>query len=166
MGLSGKLQSGKSTASNAIANRFGFVKLSFAAALKRELVEMGYDEEALFVTKPAWARKLMQEHGHKRRAENPDYWLNKVKHQVSLCKPNTVFIIDDVRFLNEAMWVEQNGVLIRIERPGYDNPDQDPSEVALDEWPFAHVVYGEEDGPECLELIEHVTDCLWYEGRK
>jgi len=164
IGLSGKMRAGKSVTAAALAEKHGFVQLSFADSLKREVIGMGFDVDAVRVTKPEPIRKLLQAYGQARRWQDPNYWIDSVGRSIKLCKPNTIFIIDDVRFPNEAAFVEEMGVLIRLERPGYDNLDTDESETALDDYPFAHVVFSEE-GPEAvLDMIEHVEDVLWSEG--
>lgn len=164
IGLSGKMRAGKTVTAEALAEKHGFVRLSFADALKREVIGMGFSVDDVRVTKPEPIRKLLQAYGQARRFQDPNYWLDNVGRSIRLCKPNTVFIIDDVRFFNEAAFVEEQGVLIRLERPGFDNTDTDESETALDDYPFAHVVFSEEGPDAVLDMIEHVEDVLWSEG--
>jgi hypothetical protein len=55
-------------------------------------------------------------------------------------------VIADVRFPNEAQAVlDAGGMLIRVVRPGYVTPAvlPHPSETALDDWPFEHVIEAE-----------------------
>ena len=164
VGLSGKMRAGKSVTAKALAEKHGFVNLSFATYLKEDVVAMGFDPEDVYHRKPPWMRALLQSYGQARRAQDPDYWLKKLEASVAMCKPTTIFIVDDVRFPNEATYIEQMGTLIRLERDGYNNVDTDLSETALDDWPFDHTVYSEE-GPEgVIDLILHTEDILWADG--
>jgi len=73
------------------------------------------------------ARRLLQWWGTEyRRAESPDYWIYKLQPKIM----NTQnIVISDVRFLNEANWVEGwDGVIWRIERPGLKS-DEHTSET-------------------------------------
>lgn len=158
------MRAGKSVTAKALAEKHGFVQLSFADALKREVIGMGFDPDVVRNTKPEPIRKLLQAYGQARRWQDPNYWIDSVGRSINLCKPTTVFIIDDVRFPNEAQMVEDMGVLIRLERPGYDNTDTDESETALDDWDFKHTVVSDE-GPEgVIDMIVHTEDVLWAEG--
>lgn len=63
-------------------------------------------------------RVLLQEWGNlKRKLEGPDYWINKLLLQCT--DHSQLYIIDDVRYLNEAHLVKERlgGYLIKIVRP-------------------------------------------------
>lgn len=148
----------------ALAEKHGLTLLSFATALKEDVVMMGFDRDVVYNQKPPWMRALLQAYGQARRAQDEDYWLNRIRSAVHLCKPTTIFIIDDVRFTNEAIYVEEMGTLVRIERPGYTNRDTDQSEIELDGWDFDHTVHGDEGPQGVIDLVCHVEDVLWAEG--
>ena len=158
------MQSGKSTVAAALAEKYGFIHLSFATPLKEDVVGMGFDREDVYNRKPLPIRELLQKYGQARRYQDGSYWLKRLEHSVHMRKPTSIFIIDDVRFENEAQWVEEQGVLIRLERLGHVCPDQDTSEIALDNFRFEHVVHGDEGPTSVIDLIEHVEDVLWAEG--
>lgn len=113
--LCGAGRAGKSTVASilydvAMENNYIPVILPFAKALKREAQEMGYSKDK----NPDEYRKYCQEWGAKRRAEDPDYWVNKIKQEVhGLAQIEGVLkekdedrfehliIQDDVRYMNE-----------------------------------------------------------------
>lgn len=72
------------------------------------------------------ARRLLQWWGTEfRRTEDPDYWIKKISAKVLFDSNNPQYftsrlgVISDVRFLNEANWIERwDGIIWRIERPG------------------------------------------------
>lgn len=163
VGLSGKIKSGKSYVADALAASHGFVKLSFATRLKQDLVDMGFSYTDVFIDKPPYIRALLQAYGAARREVNPNHWIDHVERSIALCKPGTVFVIDDLRYWNEAEWItRKSGVLVRLQRVGFPPVSDHESETALDDYPFKHVVAGE-DG-ELDDLVAHVEDCLWVEG--
>ena len=88
-------------------------------------------------------RSLMQYWGLEIRRINygDDYWVKQALAQCS--DPEKLYVIDDVRFPNEAQGVlDAGGQLIRITRragPLPSNPDH-PSEVSLDGWPFSIII--------------------------
>lgn len=63
-------------------------------------------------------RKLQQWWGTEfRRAQCPTYWLDRVADEIAEKKPDLV-LIDDMRFINEANWVkEQGGYTVHVHRP-------------------------------------------------
>jgi hypothetical protein len=72
--------------------------------------------------------------------DDPSYWL-----------------VTDTRFPNEADAItERGGILLRIERPGTSTGDH-PSETALDDYPFEHVIMNDGD---LNDLINKVRDFL------
>jgi hypothetical protein len=85
------------------------------------------------------ARSLMQYWGTEyRRMQDPDYW---VKKAIAKCKGYGLYIIDDVRFPNEAAAIKNTGgKLVRVIRfgsPIISNSDH-PSETALDDYKQWH----------------------------
>lgn len=62
-----------------------------------------------------------------------------------LYTPGSPVVVTDVRFPNEAEAIRQaGGVLIRVERPGFDG-DGHATETALDGWPEDYVVDNDAD---------------------
>jgi len=82
-------------------------------------------------------RRILQWWGTEyRRAQDPDYWTKawgrKVEH-FDLERYHV--LIDDVRFLNELNVIkEHGGLIVKIERPGFDGANNHASETSLDEY--------------------------------
>lgn len=156
------MYSGKTTVADRIAAEYPFVRQSFAKALKEDVVAMGFTRDDVYINKPAPVRRLLQAYGQAKRSQAESYWIKRLEQSIHLCKPNTVHVIDDVRFPNEARYIEGRGVLIRLERTDYENTDHDLSETALDDWDFQHTVFA--NSGEIDEMVAHVEDILWVEG--
>jgi dephospho-CoA kinase len=155
IGLTGKKQSGKSTAAEYIEKHHLAVRVNFKDGLVKELKEkfpklldeiitimdrLEYDGmnpwtvERLFKEKPPLVRALMQNFGTEvRRADDSDHWVN---HWIdsTMMYPNEGIVVDDVRFLNEAEAVRAlGGIIVRIERPEMDSSDTHISELEMDQ---------------------------------
>lgn len=122
IGLTGKAGAGKTLFADCFV-QYGFKKLSFSTALKEMLLKGGMaTKEELYSTKPENVRWLLQKIGTNiiRNQVDPDYWVQKLDEEMWKCygKGATKFVIDDIRFRNEAEFVRSlNGDLIRIIRP-------------------------------------------------
>lgn len=109
-------QQGKDTFASLLAARLAesteVFLTSFAAALKDELNEAyaipapllwgGEEERAAIVQydgRPVTVREALQEHGMRRRAEDPDHWVKCVRAAVPA--GTRVLVVSDVRFRNE-----------------------------------------------------------------
>lgn len=89
-------------------------------------------------------RRTLQRFGVGIREVMPDFWLRVVADR-STQIPGPV-VVTDVRFPNEAEWVEAaGGDLVRIERPGIDTSDTHESETALDDRPATFTVVNDAD---------------------
>lgn len=116
--LCGAGRAGKSTVASilfdiAMENYYIPVILPFAKALKKEAKELGYTKEE----KPEEYRRFCQRLGAQRRAEDPDYWVNKVKEEVAVIASvekalkeqnqerfEHLIIQDDTRYMNEIAY--------------------------------------------------------------
>jgi hypothetical protein len=110
----------------------------FADALYRECRELhGMTEKDA---------PLLQRVGTERRAENSNYWINKVFEQIDSVKPD-VAVITDLRYINEAVAVKSfidSGFTINVSRldslgfpyVATDRDPRHPSETDLDSYPF------------------------------
>lgn len=112
-------------------------------------------------------RRILQWWGTEyRRMQNPDYWTKaweKKIHNHAL-EGGHVFI-DDVRFINELNTIKgQGGLIIKIERPGFNGANSHASETSLDG-------YGDWDGvilndgtlAQFFSKVEEVTASLMEE---
>jgi hypothetical protein len=130
-------QSGKTTASQYLQEKHGYIRHNFKDALVREIkqnfpdllreiafpegswfgkgvIEIEFAINKLFEEKPPLMRALMVNYGTEvRRREDPDYWVNEWNRMFPLGQ----VVTDDVRFVNEAQKVrERGGIIIRIKR--------------------------------------------------
>ena len=95
----------------------------------------------------------------RRRETDADYWVRQVARVVQTNR-NMRFVITDVRLPNEARFVEEHGVLVRVTRPlAKTAPDTHVSETALDDWPFKVVVMNEEGCADAMlvRLLEQLV---------
>jgi len=136
--FTGKFQSGKTTCANLIQNS---VKLSFAKPIKDiAKIYFGWNGD-----KDDKGRRLLQVIGtNAGREYNSNIWVEKMHEQLLHEKTfeesknkdvDTIIIIDDLRFNNEAEFIiKWKGIIINITRPGYDG-DAHVSEIGiLDEY--------------------------------
>jgi hypothetical protein len=79
-------------------------------------------------------RTLLQWWGTEyRRAQDPFYWVKKLRDQIQADNP-TVALITDVRFPNEVLFIKTNrGYTVEVTREGFNDllADSHPSEHAL-----------------------------------
>lgn len=156
VGVAGAIGAGKDTVAACLAREYGFARVSFADALKdevlarlrRTLIEVvratefgclpvaghaaGWDarlRRLVYQDKPPIVRALLQEWGTElRRAEDPDYWVKRWAETVATTTAPGI-VTPDVRFENEARAVRQaGGYLVRVVRPGL-TPDSHVSEA-------------------------------------
>jgi len=109
IGLSGKICSGKSSASEFLVKTFGFHRLSFADPIRNFAKEI-YGE--------AWhveGRRVMQALGKLSREVDPLIFVKRIQNIV-LSYPETPYVVDDVRFPNEVEALTKLGFAVfRIE---------------------------------------------------
>jgi hypothetical protein len=160
VGISGKATAGKSAVAARLADRWGFAVVSFADALREEVLARfplllraihdmvcgGHNPEdcirrMVYEVKPRGIRELLQEYGSEvRRADQPDYWIERWSEGVLRSVGAAGFdyvATPDVRFENEARAVlRAGGVLWRIERPNHPEipGSSHASETVMDAW--------------------------------
>lgn len=154
IGLSGKIGVGKTVLARELCSRSEqSLRLSFAAALKQEAAaRYGYDpllnettagKESMvrhreLVGGEASVRQILIAMGQERRAENPEYWCDRLAHVVGVLRGAgaRMAVVDDVRFPNEVALIRRlGGMLVRVEPYDGWKPGpcaQDASETALD----------------------------------
>jgi hypothetical protein len=146
--FTGFKQSGKTTASRHLQDKYRYQLHNFKTGLIKELKEkfpdlLGYyqhlygvtEVDDLFVTKEAPIRALMQNYGAEvRRAEDEDYWvlqwkLGLVEHMMA---DRRAIVADDVRFVNEAEAIKAwGGTIIRIIRTDITSGGEHVSETEM-----------------------------------
>lgn len=125
IGISGKMGTGKTTLADLLVGTIGGKRISFADALRKEVADaFGIPEsmlgdrlykEAGKVTvgnRVMTPRALMQWWGGMRRETDRDYWLHKTYSNIG----GRLTVIDDVRYQNEARFIDNiGGLLVRLE---------------------------------------------------
>lgn len=82
-------------------------------------------------------RRILQWWGTEyRRAQDHDYWTKAWGRKVEQYDLDKCHIlVDDVRFMNELNVIRQHGgILVKIERPGFDGANNHASETSLDDF--------------------------------
>ena len=82
-------------------------------------------------------RRILQWWGTEyRRDQDPDYWTKAWGRKIEQFDLENIHVlIDDVRFMNELDAIkEHGGLIVKIERPGFDGANNHASETALDEY--------------------------------
>ncbi len=80
-------------------------------------------------------RRILQWWGTEyRRDQDPDYWTRAWGRKVEqLDLAHLHVLVDDVRFMNELQVIkEHGGLIVKIERPGFDGANNHASETSLD----------------------------------
>lgn len=143
IGLTGKKQSGKTTAADYLNENFDFAMRSFADPLKGMafilLDECGlgsndiHDKEAPLPKLGVSYRKLLQSLGTEwGRNLVPDLWVICAENDLKHYTPSTSLVYDDVRFENEADFIRaKGGLVVHIERPGLVSNDPHESESGI-----------------------------------
>ncbi len=149
IGVSGKARSGKDTLFS-IAQKDGFVRLSFAEELKRraredfgltsEHTDGSLKETPLDKLQGHSTREFLIELGNLYRKYRSTFWVDIILDKIR-ANPTVNYMITDVRYPNEADALKEiGGELVRLER----HPDRDSmvdektkqsiSETALDDY--------------------------------
>lgn len=82
-------------------------------------------------------RRILQWWGTEyRRADDPDYWTKAWSRKIEQFDlERTHVLVDDVRFINELSTIRAHGgLIVKIERPGFDGANNHASETSLDEY--------------------------------
>jgi hypothetical protein len=145
IGITGFKRSGKDTVASLIHSQLPkhqfpvVIRRGFADALKQDVAEiLGADLKHLEANKKhPLIRHLFQWYGTDfcRKNSGDDIWIQHMHAFIADLDIKTkryCLIIPDVRFVNEATWVQDNdGVVLRVERKGQTSDDPHPSEQEL-----------------------------------
>lgn len=125
------------------------IRISFGDEVKKEIAEMLDTSVTAVNNNKEMLRKVLQDHGMNRRAEDPAYWIKKSKlvekiEQESLHP--TFLVVTDVRCHNEAAQIRLlGGKLIRIRRKATDDSgDSHVTETELESIQCDHFIYNDE----------------------
>lgn len=82
-------------------------------------------------------RRILQWWGTEyRRAQDSDYWTKAWGRKVETLDLDELHVlVDDVRFMNELQVIrEHGGLIVKVERPGFDGANNHASETSLDDY--------------------------------
>jgi hypothetical protein len=173
IGLHGLARTGKDTAANYLASQYAFMAYAFAAPLKTALQLMfnlteeqlnGALKEVPLANIGKSPRELMQLLGTEwgRHLVHNDLWLLLARQQLDdALEFNNEwlqgFVINDVRFENEATWIRnQGGTVLHLLRPDAApvNPHVSEAGVAIHDNDF--VVHNDADLPHLYAQLDHL----------
>jgi hypothetical protein len=103
---------------------------------------------------PMTVREFLQKLGTDalRDGLHPNTWVNAL---MSDYKPDSKWIITDCRFINEANAVKkENGIIVRVNRPGIAPVNNHPSETAIDGYKFDYVIENISDLKSLAKSVE------------
>jgi len=136
IGFTGHLGCGKTTAAKVLIKEYGFVRVRFADVLKRMLKKLGLTDEQVDGNEKEKScdlldgktpRFAMQTLGTDwgRSMIDPNIWVRAAMLTISkISDKDLKVVIDDCRFLNEAVAIkEAGGSVIRVLRDGYEGDD-------------------------------------------
>jgi hypothetical protein len=123
--FSGHKESGKTTCADWLVEKGGWKRLSFAAPLRQEVADAGFPGGMVFgkPTTPEM-RRLLQAWGDVRRAQDTNYFVDiMLDNMASYIQEGFNVVIDDLRYINEAEALQQEGaVLVRIKKIVHHKP--------------------------------------------
>jgi hypothetical protein len=148
IGLTGFARSGKDSVAKVLVEHYGFTRVAFADKIKDLLVEMdpilenGHHLSSMLEdygweltkAKPE-VRRLLQSLGvGARKIFGDNHWVVEATKNLDR---TANYVITDVRFINEAVWVKDvfGGPIWRVERPGVGPINNHVSENELNDYP-------------------------------
>ncbi len=145
IGVTGKAQHGKDTFANHLLNEYGFESRRFAWKLK-QIVQEVFDLSTPQIENGAmkefvdqrWGkspRQIMQWIGTEGfRAIHPDVWVRDFAVRLKATTGrNSLVVIPDVRFPNEAAWIKAvGGMLVRVVKTGVHGGSNHASEIEME----------------------------------
>lgn len=153
LGIGHKARHGKDTAANAILDYYG---VRNDLCLKHDLPKysivhvqrIGFADALYEMARNEYGMKekdsvLLQRLGSEKRAEDPDYWVNRLATRIS--STTDILVIPDTRYRNEAAWIKAaGGYVLKITRLNADGtpfvdpsrPADHPSEIDLENYRF------------------------------
>lgn len=154
IGISGRMGTGKTAISEGLIKMFAdkkVVRLSMASPIK-ELHNLIYDKVPYKLVGEK-DRDLLLALGKWGRSKSPDFWLNAF-HETVVTMDADLIICDDIRFVNEAEYVKEHGILLRLRGlqrgPNVDKNINDVTETVLDTYNFPYYIDNRRPEENCI----------------
>lgn len=120
VGLCGNMKSGKTTIANMLKYNYPdkIIIMSFAYAVRQQVASgMGITYNELLDIPKNTVRPILQAWGNQmREIWGEDYWVEALQQEIEYLggnrafpTGNVVYVIDDVRYINEVEWIIDNG---------------------------------------------------------
>jgi len=114
-------------------------------------------------------RRILQWWGTEcRRSQDADYWTKAWSRKIEQFDLENVHVlIDDVRFMNELNVIRaHDGLIVKIERPGFDGANNHASETSLDEYRgWDRIIQNDGTLDEFKNKVEELARTLMAAGR-
>ena len=156
IGLSGYARSGKDTVAELLCLNYDYKRVSFADPMRQALYVLspkvdGITRLSEYVDDYGWdtakqnpeVRRLLQVFGTEvgRKQFGSQFWIDIALKDLD---NTSLAVISDVRFPNEAEAIKKlGGSIWRINRHNHSAVNGHPSEHAMDNYMFNHVVYND-----------------------
>ena len=156
IGLSGYAQSGKDATANLLCLNYEYERRAFADPIRHAMYRLnpiiqGKTHLAELIDDYGWdvikqnpeARRLLQVFGTEvgRKMFGDNFW---IKTALKDLVGTERIVISDVRYPNEADAIKQlGGTVWRINRKNHSAVNGHPSEHAMDNYMFSHVIYND-----------------------
>ncbi len=186
IGLSGKMGSGKDYMAEQVLKPYFLKKnmicktMSFADHLKvSTAAENGLDITEMYGDKTPKVRMMLQKRGTEEGRDKfgPNIWIKTLEAWIKLTELRheaDVILICDCRFKNEADWMSNNGVLIRLNAPDrnkeralkeaggnkelFDIISNHQSETDLDDYNFKYKIDNSKSN--CIDACKKIQSIL------
>lgn len=182
LGLAGKSGAGKDTLANELTEKYGFIRVGFADALKESLLALDpviptvYGSTTInhrlsyLVRMHGWektkrtepeVRRLLQVFGTEvgRAVLGKDAWVHVLDRKLQdMMHSDTKVVVADVRFRNEAEYIRGwGGTVVRVDRPEYEEAQGHISE-RVDHIPVDHVIYNTGNVKQLVDKAEELAN--------
>jgi hypothetical protein len=157
VGLSGYAQSGKDTVAELLCLNYDYKRVSFADSIRDAIYTLNpivfnlNSRVADLVDEYGWSvakanpevRRLLQVFGTEvgRKQFGSEFWVDMALKDLD---STSLVVVSDVRFPNEAEAISKlGGSIWRINRHNHSAVNGHPSEHAMDNYMFNHVIYND-----------------------
>lgn len=170
VGFVGKARSGKDTAANYLVEKHGFTRIAFADPIKEAAKHIfGWTDRHVYgdlkeVVCPYWGftpRWALQFMGTEmfRNMIRDDFWIHRANKTI-IDNPGKDWVFSDVRFLNEAEYINKVGFAIKILRDGAEASggiDGHQSEMEIDLIATSSVVHNDKTIDDLYQVVKELV---------